>query len=60
MEVIVLEIDVDNRRLSLGHKQLTEDPGMFMKQFSLLVQFITEKFLMYLIKDLLFFSRTRS
>ena len=26
MEVIVLEIDVDNRRLSLGHKQLTEDP----------------------------------
>ena len=26
MEVIVLEIDVDNRRLSLGHKQLTDDP----------------------------------
>ena len=26
MEVVVLEIDVDNKRLSLGHKQLTEDP----------------------------------
>tara|TARA_S200000501_G_scaffold373423_2_gene420493 strand:- start:485 stop:2347 length:1863 start_codon:yes stop_codon:yes gene_type:complete len=26
MEVIVLEIDVDNKRLSLGHKQLTDDP----------------------------------
>ncbi|MCI4668231.1 MAG: 30S ribosomal protein S1 [Bacteroidia bacterium] len=25
LEVVVLEIDVDNRRLSLGHKQLTED-----------------------------------
>lgn len=25
LEVIVLDIDVDNRRLSLGHKQLTED-----------------------------------
>ena len=25
LEVIVLEIDKDNRRLSLGHKQLTED-----------------------------------
>lgn len=26
IEVLVLEIDVENRRLSLGHKQLTEDP----------------------------------
>ena len=26
LEVIVLEIDVDNRKLRLGHKQLTEDP----------------------------------
>jgi small subunit ribosomal protein S1 len=26
IEVIVLEIDVDNRRLSLGHKQLEENP----------------------------------
>jgi len=26
MEVVVLEIDVDNKRLSLGHKQLTDDP----------------------------------
>lgn len=26
LEVIVLEIDVENRKLSLGHKQLTEDP----------------------------------
>jgi small subunit ribosomal protein S1 len=25
IEVVVLEIDVENRRLSLGHKQLTED-----------------------------------
>ncbi|MEM1000758.1 MAG: 30S ribosomal protein S1 [Bacteroidota bacterium] len=25
LEVVVLDIDVDNRRLSLGHKQLTED-----------------------------------
>jgi small subunit ribosomal protein S1 len=26
LEVIVLELDVENRRLRLGHKQLTEDP----------------------------------
>lgn len=26
LEVVVLEIDVDNRRLSLGHKQLEENP----------------------------------
>ncbi len=26
MEVVVLEIDTDNRRLSLGHKQLEENP----------------------------------
>ncbi len=26
MEVVVLEIDADNRRLSLGHKQLEENP----------------------------------
>ena len=26
LEVVVLELDIDNRRLSLGHKQLTEDP----------------------------------
>ncbi|MEW6467308.1 MAG: 30S ribosomal protein S1 [Bacteroidota bacterium] len=26
MEVVVLEVDVDNRRLSLGHKQLEDNP----------------------------------
>lgn len=26
LEVVVLELDADNRRLSLGHKQLTENP----------------------------------
>ena len=26
IEVVVLELDVDNRKLSLGHKQLTENP----------------------------------
>ena len=26
MEVVVLEIDIDNKRLSLGHKQLKDDP----------------------------------
>ena len=26
LEVVVLEVDVDNRRLSLGHKQLEENP----------------------------------
>ncbi len=26
MEVVVLDVDVDNRRLSLGHKQLEENP----------------------------------
>ncbi|MFA5575463.1 MAG: 30S ribosomal protein S1 [Brumimicrobium sp.] len=26
MEVVVLEVDVDNRRISLGHKQLEENP----------------------------------
>ena len=26
MEVIVLEVDTDNRRISLGHKQIEDDP----------------------------------
>lgn len=26
LDVVVLELDVDNRRISLGHKQLTENP----------------------------------
>ena len=26
MEVIVLEVDIDNRRISLGHKQIEDDP----------------------------------
>ena len=26
IEIVVLELDVDNRKLSLGHKQLTENP----------------------------------
>ncbi len=36
IEVVVLEIDKDNRRLSLGHKQLEENPwNEFENQFSL-------------------------
>lgn len=36
MEVVVLEIDRDNRRLSLGHKQLEENPwDVFESVFSL-------------------------
>ncbi|MFN8315103.1 MAG: S1 RNA-binding domain-containing protein [Chitinophagales bacterium] len=26
LEVVVLDIDVENRKLSLGHKQIEEDP----------------------------------
>ena len=36
LEVVVLEIDKDNRRLSLGHKQLEENPwNEFEGQFSI-------------------------
>ena len=36
IEVIVLELDVDNRKLSLGHKQLTENPwDKYEKEFAL-------------------------
>ena len=36
IEVVVLEIDKDNRRLSLGHKQLEENPwNGFEQQFTL-------------------------
>jgi small subunit ribosomal protein S1 len=36
IEVVVLEIDKDNRRLSLGHKQLEENPwDVFEKMFTL-------------------------
>ena len=35
IEVVVLEIDKDNRRLSLGHKQLEENPwNAFEQQFA--------------------------
>ncbi len=33
IEVQVLEIDKDNRRLSLGHKQLEENPGMYSRPY---------------------------
>ena len=34
IEVVVLEVDVENRRLSLGHKQLEENPwDVFEKEF---------------------------
>lgn len=36
IEVVVLELDVDNRKLSLGHKQLTENPwDKYEKEFEL-------------------------
>jgi small subunit ribosomal protein S1 len=36
IEVIVLELDVDNRKLSLGHKQLTENPwDKYEEEFAL-------------------------
>ena len=36
IEVVVLELDVDNRKLSLGHKQLTENPwDKYEKEFAL-------------------------
>ena len=36
IEVVVLELDVDNRKLSLGHKQLTENPwNKYESEFSL-------------------------
>ena len=36
IEVVVLELDVDNRKLSLGHKQLTENPwDKYEEEFSM-------------------------
>ena len=36
IEVLVLELDVDNRKLSLGHKQLTENPwNKYENEFAL-------------------------
>ena len=36
IDVLVLELDVDNRKLSLGHKQLTENPwNQYEEQFYL-------------------------
>ena len=36
IEVVVLELDVDNRKLSLGHKQLSENPwNKYESEFSL-------------------------
>ena len=36
IEVVVLELDVDNRKLSLGHKQLTENPwNKYEKEYPL-------------------------
>ena len=36
IEVVVLELDVDNRKLSLGHKQLTDNPwNKYESEFSL-------------------------
>ena len=36
IEVVVLELDVDNRKLSLGHKQLSENPwDKYESEFSL-------------------------
>ena len=36
IEVVVLELDVDNRKLSLGHKQLTDNPwNKYQSEFSL-------------------------
>jgi ribosomal protein S1 len=32
-DVVVLELDVDGRKLSLGHKQTTANPGISMKIF---------------------------
>ena len=36
IEIVVLELDVDNRKLSLGHKQLTENPwDKYEEEFSM-------------------------
>ena len=36
IEIVVLELDVDNRKLSLGHKQLKENPwNKYEKEFKL-------------------------
>jgi small subunit ribosomal protein S1 len=42
INVVVLDVDVENRRLSLGHKQLEENRGMSSKASSLSDQFIKE------------------
>ena len=47
IEVVVLEIDKENRRLSLGHKQLEENPWDVFETFSQLIQFMKEQLLKY-------------
>ena len=37
LEIVVLELDTENRRLSLGHKQVEDNLGILTKQFSLKV-----------------------
>ena len=39
IDVQVLDIDKESRRLSLGHKQLEENPGMYSRPSSPLVQY---------------------
>jgi small subunit ribosomal protein S1 len=39
IDVIIMGIDKDNRKLQLGHKQLEEDPGIHSKALSVLVQY---------------------
>jgi ribosomal protein S1 len=52
-DVVVLELDVDGRKLSLGHKQTTANPGISMKIHSLLELSTMVKFLKLLTKELL-------
>lgn len=50
IEVIILNIDKESRKLQLGHKQLEEDPGMHWKPLLELVQYMKEQLLRKTIK----------
>jgi hypothetical protein len=53
LDVVVLELDVDGRKLSLGHKQTTLILGINMKDHLLLELSTQVKSLRLLIKELL-------
>ena len=53
IDVVVLEIDKESRRLSLGHKQLEDNPWMCSRIFSPSIQCMKEQWSRYSTRELL-------